>query len=420
MRRELRLLVLFMVFSSIGGAQITELNKWLETAVEDRVPLESLSFAEQALSKDDADAAIKLLVADKQNQMLDQYGEQWDDRKISYENYEMPFFYEIFGEKPEGGRSLFISLHGGGGAPAYVNDQQYENQKHLYDQTMRRLEGVYLAPRAPTDTWNLWHLGHIDELLNLIIQLAVIKEDVNPNKVYLMGYSAGGDGVYQLAPRMADRWAAASMMAGHPNNASPLGLRNTPFAIHMGELDSAYNRNDKAKEWAAQLRELQQKDTEGYKHNVQLHAGLGHWMNLQDAVALPWMKQYQRSTLPRKVVWKQDDVHRNSLFWLGQLNGSTLTGTEILAEYDPFTNEINIIKNDSEIIELMINDQMLDIDQPIGVRYQGKLVYRGYFQRTILNIHRSLSIKGDPGLVFPTIASLKENKLLIEPMVSEK
>jgi dienelactone hydrolase len=28
--------------------------------------------------------------------------------------------------------------------------------------------------------------------------------DVNPNKVYVMGYSAGGDGVWRLAPRMAD------------------------------------------------------------------------------------------------------------------------------------------------------------------------------------------------------------------------
>ena len=53
---------------------------------------------------------------------------------------EMPFAYKIFGEKPKDGRSLFISMHGGGGAPARVNDQQYENQKGLY----KPEEGVYL------------------------------------------------------------------------------------------------------------------------------------------------------------------------------------------------------------------------------------------------------------------------------------
>ena len=103
----------------------------------------------------------------------------------------------------------------------------------------------------------------------------------NPNRVYFMGYSAGGDGVYQLAPRMADRLAAASMMAGHPNDASPLGLRNIGFAIHVGALDSGYNRNKVAAKWSEQLATLQKRDPEGYLHAVKIHKGLGHWMKLE-------------------------------------------------------------------------------------------------------------------------------------------
>ena len=125
-------------------------------------------------------------------------------------------------------------MHGGGGAPPQVNDQQWENQKRLYTLS----EGVYLVPRAPTNTWNLWHQGHIDGMFSRLIENMIALEDVNPDKVYLMGYSAGGDGVYQLAPRMADRFAAAAMMAGHPNETSPLGLRNLPFTLHMGGRDS--------------------------------------------------------------------------------------------------------------------------------------------------------------------------------------
>ena len=124
-------------------------------------------------------------------------------------------------------------MHGGGGAPPQVNDQQWENQKRLYTLS----EGVYLVPRAPTNTWNLWHQGHIDGMFSRLIENMIALEDVNPDKVYLMGYSAGGDGVYQLAPRMADRFAAAAMMAGHPNETSPLGLRNLPFTLHMGGRD---------------------------------------------------------------------------------------------------------------------------------------------------------------------------------------
>ena len=98
------------------------------------------------------------------------------------------------------------------------------------------LRREFFNPRSPTDTWNMWHQDHIDRIFNRLIQNMIAKYNVNPNKIFLLGYSAGGDGVYQLAPRMADRFAAASMSAGHPNDASPLGLRNIGFSIHMGKM----------------------------------------------------------------------------------------------------------------------------------------------------------------------------------------
>jgi hypothetical protein len=47
---------------------------------------------------------------------------------------------------------------------------------------------------------------------------------------------------------MADRWAAAAAMAGHPNDADPKGLRNVSFAIDVGARDDAYDRNEVARE----------------------------------------------------------------------------------------------------------------------------------------------------------------------------
>ena len=71
----------------------------------------------------------------------------------------MPFYYTVSGDKPKNGRSLYISLHGGGGVPKQVNDQQWENQKRLY----RVKEGVYLAPRAPTNARNLCDWTSLDQ-----------------------------------------------------------------------------------------------------------------------------------------------------------------------------------------------------------------------------------------------------------------
>lgn len=407
-------IVILLLIITDSNAQIIDLQNWLALNPIIRPPLENLSFSKEALTKNEASTALKLLLADKQARMLDDYETQWNNRLITYGSYQMPFYYQIFGAAPSDGRSLFISLHGGGGVPAATNDQQYENQKHLYDVTMNSLEGVYLAPRAPTNTWDLWHQDHIDEFLNIIIQLAVIKENVNPNKVYILGYSAGGDGVYQLAPRMGDRWGAASMMAGHPNDASSLGLRNTPFAIHVGALDNAYNRNGIAQQWGTDLDKLQINDSQGYIHHVQLHEGLGHWMNLEDAVALPWMKNYLRDPIPKKVVWIQDNRHHSSFFWIKIPENEIITGSKILAEYNPSLNEINLIENYSNTIELLLNDDMLDLDNLITIKYQNTIIHQDFFHRNILNIYENLSNKGDSNLAFPCAILIENNQTVTE------
>ena len=54
------------------------------------------------------------------------------DKKIVMGQYTMPIWWKIYGEEPAGGRSLYISLHGGGGTTAEMNDGQWENQKKLY------------------------------------------------------------------------------------------------------------------------------------------------------------------------------------------------------------------------------------------------------------------------------------------------
>lgn len=385
------------------------LNEWLAKAPDQREVLADLDFATVPLSEAEATAARTALIEDRQTFYETTFGQQWEDRNLELEGFSMPFFYQTFGAKPVDGRSLYISMHGGGGAPANVNDQQYENQKHLYDQTMRSLEGIYLAPRAPTNTWNLWHQAHISEFLNLIIQLATIYEDVNPNKVYLLGYSAGGDGVYQMAPRMADYWAAAAMMAGHPNDASPLSLSNTPFTIHMGADDDAFDRNKKATEWRGLLEDLAQAKPGHYTHEVTIHEGKGHWMDLQDAVALPWMAKFQRNPLPKRVIWKQSSSPIDLFYWLSAPFPQLQNGGEIETVFDPQNNTINILSNYSNHLNLHLNDDMLDLDQAVIVQYQGQTIYEAKVDRTILNIYNSTLHKADYDHSFPGVLQVIDN-----------
>jgi hypothetical protein len=308
---------------------------------------------------------------------------------------EMPFYYKTFGKKPANGRSLWISLHGGGGAPKKVNDSQWENQKKLY--TVE--EGIYLAPRAPTDTWNLWYEAHIDRLFGRLIEDLIVLEDVNPERVYVLGYSAGGDGVYQLAPRMADYWAGAAMMAGHPNGVSMLSLRNVPFALQVGANDSAYGRNKVGKEYGEQLDRLHRDDPHGYEHFVKIHEGKGHWMNLEDRAALPWLAKYSRNSTPERVVWKQTGVPHDRFYWLGVPPEQMKTDTLVIARREGQTVQIASAEKVGKLL-IRLDDRMADLDRPITVTHAGKQLYAGTSARTLEVMFKTLAGRGDPKLMF--------------------
>lgn len=333
-------------------------------------------------------AALFVSCKDNGNQqpdkkVFDTIEEEWRDSvqtalKGEYENqvltdgtHNMKLWWKVYGSKPADGRSLYISLHGGGGTAPSVNDGQWDNQKVLYTPA----EGVYLCPRAITDTWDLHFRPESDGFYERIIQMAVAYLDVNPNKVYVMGYSAGGDGVWRIAPRMADHWAAASMMAGHPGDVSLLSLRNTPFMIWCGENDSAYDRNKECAKRIEEMDALQAADPEGYVHEGHIVPGREHWMYLEDAAAVPWMAKYTRNPYPKKVVWCQGDVMKEYFYWLGIPLSEARKGSVLRAEIAD--NVITITESDYSDVRIYLNDSLVDLSKPVKVVYNGKVYYEG-------------------------------------------
>ncbi len=196
-----------------------------------------------------------------------------------------------------------------------------------------------------------------------------------------MGYSAGGDGVYQLAPRMADRFAAVAMMAGHPNETKADGLLNLPFALFMGGDDAAYDRNKLAGQWRDELQRLSQEDPNGYEHWVQIYPNTGHWMDSKDREVLPWLQKFTRQAWPKKVVWLQDDRTHTRLYWLGVDATQAKQGAKLVGEVSG--QEIRLV---SEIrsVRLFLNDKLLNIDQPVRIFMNGQLVFDGIATRSEL------------------------------------
>ena len=353
------------------------------------------------ISKSKAESIIKTMSQDWLSKTKNKYATAVANNVFTNNGLQLKIWAKTYGEKPDDGRSLYISMHGGGSISADGNDEQWERQKNLYTPD----EGVYVAPRAPWNEWNMWFKSGLDELFEQLIQAAVATWDVNPDKVYLMGYSAGGDGAYKMGPRMADRWAAVSMMAGHPNGASMLSLRNTPFSIWVGANDADYNRNTIAAEYGQILDDLQAADPDGYIHSTHIVEGKGHWMDNEDRAAVPWMAQYKRNPYPSKVVWRQSEVMRTSFYWISIDESEYADGATIVAQIDG--NTINISQCDYEHVKLYLNDEMVNLDEPVVVTCGNTELFNGMVKRSREVMESSLAEFGDIRYIFPAVVNVE-------------
>ena len=359
------------------------------------VMLFPLHAGAKGLSAAQARQEADRLKAQWRQEVKAKYEKVWWRGRLDIDDHSMRFDYKKYGKKPADGYSLYISLHGGGSAPSQTNDRLWENQITLYAPN----NAIYLAPRAPYDDWDMWFKPGLDDFYQKLIEMAVAIQDVNPDKVYLMGYSAGGDGVWRMAPRMADAWAAASMMAGHPGDVSLVNLRNLPFMNWCGELDEAYNRNRENIIRGKELDSLQQADPEGYIHETHIVAGKPHWMDRVDTAAVSWMEKYRRDPYPKKIVWQQEEVLRPYFYWLAAPQDELARGKNVRLQLTG--NEVIITQCDYSSLTLYFNDEMVDLDRPIVIKYKDKTLFKGRLQRTASNLESTLHARGDYRYMFP-------------------
>jgi hypothetical protein len=198
---------------------------------------------------------------------------------------------------------------------------------------------------------------------------------------------------------MADRWAAAAMMAGHPNGVSLLSLRNVPFALQVGANDSAYNRNRVAREYGEQLDKLHKDDPKGYEHLVKVHEGKGHWMDREDRAALPWMAKFTRDPVPERVVWKQTGTPHDRSYWLAVPPGAGKVGSLVVARREGQAVEVASAEGVAKLL-IRLDDRMAELDRPVRVTHAGRELFAGTVPRTVGVMVKTLAGRGDPRLVF--------------------
>jgi pimeloyl-ACP methyl ester carboxylesterase len=256
---------------------------------------------------------------------------------------------------------------------------------------------LYLALRAPTDEWNGFYTGYVYPLIAKLIRQFLIFEEVNPNKVFVMGYSHGGYGAFAIGPKMADRFAAIHSSAAAPTDgeSSPKNLMNTPFTFMIGDRDTAYGRLKRCVAFDAALRELRGKNKNFYPGKMFLKQGFGHG-GLPDRDQIKGMYSAVRDPVPKNLTWELTDSVVRRFAWLEIPNPTK----KQLVEASCDGNRIEMKLANVEALNLYLDERLVDFSKPVVVSVNGQEVVNRMLKPSLSTLCRTLEERGDPELAF--------------------
>ena len=101
---------------------------------------------------------------------------------------------------------------------------------------------------------------------------------VDPNRIYLWGYSMGGYGTCWIGSLEPDRFAAVGILAaGHSSGgARPANLLHVPVTVHIGERDLASDHVGSARRLRDVLGTFREAFPKGYACRYEEYSGVGH------------------------------------------------------------------------------------------------------------------------------------------------
>jgi predicted peptidase/transglutaminase-like putative cysteine protease len=322
--------------------------------------------------------------------------DQFDNHQVRYQKYLSPYTIKKVGNRPEHGWPLFIALHGGGGAPKAVNDSQWKHMQ-IYYRDQKDVPGYqYVALRAPNDTWNGFYDDYVPPLITNLIGQFLHFGDVDPNKVYVMGYSHGGYGAFWIGPKIPDRFAAVHCSASAPTDGSisPRALRNTRFTFMIGEKDDAYGRRKRCLAFDEAVKALKKQDPDGYPVEMEFKPGYGHG-GLPDRDKIKDLYPFTRNPVPTRLYWDLTDSVVKDFYWLSVPQPAKGESIEATIQ----DNTVRVSTQKVKHFDVYVDARLVDLDKPVRVEVNGQAKTVRERPR-FLTLCQSLLERGDPELAF--------------------
>jgi len=328
--------------------------------------------------------------------------DDFNGHQVRFEQYLSPYTVKTVGTRPANGWALFIAMHGGGGAPKEVNDSQWVIMQTHYKEHPEAGGYVYLALRAPNDTWNGFYDVYVYPLIANLIKQFTLYGDVDPNKVFIFGYSHGGYGAFAIGPKEPDLFAAIHASAGAPTDGETTAktLRSTVFTAMVGGLDNAYGRLDRDKAFAAGVSVLRGDRHDVYPVAVDIADGVEH-PNLNDRDKVAVMYPAVRNPVPREVTWLMTDTVITDFFWLHTDTPAKTNEIDATCR----ENVVTVTTKNGAGGAVLLDSRLVDFDKPVTFIINGKSYLRK-LKPDVKILAATLLRRGDPDLAFTVEAPL--------------
>jgi predicted esterase len=192
---------------------------------------------------------------------------------------------------------LVVGLHGGGGGKG--SGEEYMKVNH-------RVEDAPVVMVCPTSLnlggGGFWLNKKNEVMLKELIKLVNSQVNIDPNRIYLSGYSMGGIGSYRIGPRMNQHFAAIAPGGGSWFQVYWPCMLNTPIYIFHGKDDmrgEQFTNYPNATNAASYLKEL------GPDYKFQLRTVAcdhGTMPSEEFRLAVDWLLQHRRNAYPQRIV----------------------------------------------------------------------------------------------------------------------
>jgi len=342
---------------------------------------------------------------------------------------ETPYGEATWIQKGRGGpkEGLVLGLHGGGVGAGSASEAagKWMLPRHLG-----------MCPQAIRLIHDAWNSVHGERFLLTLIEIAKAQYEVDPDRVYAMGFSMGGSGSMFLAGRHPDLVAGAvpahgvvaarggtkvveEKEVGELEHGLLPNLRNTAVYFSTGEKDRNCEPGTFKKAWTA-IQALRAADESGYRDlRFLLSPDTAHTFEPgEPQAAIEWVTAMRRDPHPTRIVWEynadpwpfpdaedQDKAKRLPKRWMYWIHCAAprdrmRVTAHLRREAEATVIDLSVTEIFPEELTLYLVPGLVDPSKEVVVQVDGKERWRGRPKPTYAAVLESLDARLDRRLVF--------------------